>query len=407
MTMRVGYWSLADQTLVSAANFFTTFYLARNLEQEAFGIFALGYAIILLVSSLQDGIVVSPMMVLGAPLEGEQRIRYFSSLAAIQGLLSFIVSFILLIGGIALSRFITGKLLIIVALNVFFYMGQEYFRRSLFTWLEIEKAFLNDVVCYGGQVSGLVLLSHLKRLSWENSLFVVGATSGVALVLGFFQFRNGLTSKLIDLKKVFLENWHYGKWLLGSSLATYTSSQAYLFISAYLLGPAAAGVLRAVQNVFGPTHVLLNGFANFVPQIASKRFVSEGTAPLKELLKKVAYLLLAVMAIYCFAVSIKSETVLNLLYKDQYVGSEGIVTLFAVNYLFATVSIIVGFGLRAIQKTDVIFRAYIGSSIITILASIPLVYFWGIAGAVVGIILSGAFVSLYSFVGLKRLLGTQ
>ncbi|MDQ7786907.1 MAG: MATE family efflux transporter [Thermodesulfovibrionales bacterium] len=400
-TAKTGYWAIIDQAIVSISNFFVAFFLARNISQYEFGIFSLGYAIMIFVNSIQYSIITSPMMVLSAPLEGQNKQAYFSSLAILQVYLGLILTIIMLSIGILFNNFMIGKMIIVMSLIIFMYMGQEYIRRNLFAVLENSKALLNDFICYGTQMIGIVILFKFNKLSWESAFLTIGITSGIALLFGLYQIKGIWNMQSLDLRNVAKKNWIYGKWLLASNLATYTSSQAYLFISALMLGPSASGALRAVQNVFGPTHIFLSGFTNFVPQIATNRYISGGFSKLKEFLGKMAFVLVALIAFYGIIICSMPEYILNLFYKDRYAGYGYLLIIFAISYIVNTISLVLNYGLRVIQKTRVIFNAYIGSSIITAFVSIPLIHYLKLEGAVIGILLAGLFVLFYSYMGMK------
>ena len=65
-------WALADQIIVSGANFLTALLLARHLGPEEFGRFTLAWLVVLFVTSLQAGLIVSPMMSVGPKLDAAE-----------------------------------------------------------------------------------------------------------------------------------------------------------------------------------------------------------------------------------------------------------------------------------------------------------------------------------------------
>ena len=59
-------WSLADQIVVSGANFLTMVVLARQLGLHDFGIFTLYWTSVLFVAALHSAFIILPMVVLHA-----------------------------------------------------------------------------------------------------------------------------------------------------------------------------------------------------------------------------------------------------------------------------------------------------------------------------------------------------
>lgn len=71
-------WALADQATVSGANFITGILLARYLGLEEFGRFTLAWMVVLFVNSLQNAVVVAPMMNIGPQQSPVKNLQYRS-----------------------------------------------------------------------------------------------------------------------------------------------------------------------------------------------------------------------------------------------------------------------------------------------------------------------------------------
>ena len=392
------YVALIDQGLASGANFLITVLLARQMIPAEFGVFVLTYSILLFIKSLQMALITQPMSVLGVPLEGREVQKYFSSLTIGQLILGVCFVMILLVGACLLD-FIpmqtkVAPTFFAMALASFPYQGQEYFRRALFARFKTAFALLNDFLCYSLQTIGIILLYLYNLLSGPNVFYVIGISSAIAMLYGYIQCHEFIGSDFSKFKKIIKKNWDHGKWLLSSTLLMWTSGQAYFFIAAFFLGPVAPAVLRAAQNVYGPTHVLLNGLEGFAPQIASKKYSSGGIEKLNNFLKFLLIILLVIMGLYCLFASLGSEFLLNILYKKQYSGYGKIVMLLGITYILNSLMRVPSIGLRAINKPKGIFYAHAASSCVTIGFGILLVKFLGITGAVLGTVISALTVLL-------------
>ena len=77
---RPAAWALADQCVVSAANFLTVFIFARYLSATAFGEFAVAQTALLLLTSLQGALLAQPHNVLGAGLPDARYQRFTAAL---------------------------------------------------------------------------------------------------------------------------------------------------------------------------------------------------------------------------------------------------------------------------------------------------------------------------------------
>jgi O-antigen/teichoic acid export membrane protein len=393
-----GYVTLLDQSVVSFVNFLTSLLLARFLAPAEYGIWVLAYSVLIFAYGLQYALIISPMMVLGATVKGNKAKNYFTATGVMQAIFGIAVIIILLITSGILHMLHkkpeTTYIFLAMSITSFSFLGQEFFRRALFTQLRAKDALKNDILCNGLQITGIIALFYLGILNAVNTFWIIALTASLAIIYGYYQCHNLLKLHLVSWSKTIKENWDFGKWLLGSTLTTWTSGQAYIFIAAFMLGPVAPAVLKACQNIYGPTHVLLRGLDNILPSMASKKYGELGVKPLNSFLKKVLVILAIIMGIYGLLASFAANFLLKLLYKDQYSGYGHIVILFALMYLFSALMRIPGVGVQAIKKPKVIFYAYLTSTAITITISIPLIKYFNIIGAAIGILISSIIVNV-------------
>ena len=391
-TARKGYISLVDQALISGVNFLTAVILARYMSPSDYGVYVLAFGVYLFVNNVHYALITTPMTVLGAPLEGDQLRSYLSSLGLIQIAFGGIATAALLIlvavlhhlsfGPVVLSTFLG------TALAVFAFQGQAFFRRILFTRIRPEGALLNDFVSYGLQLIGIIALCKWSILSGRNAFFVIGITSAIAVIVGLWQCRKYLSLHFSSLGSVLHHNFNYGKWMLLGFLSQWVSSQVYIFIVAAFLSTAAVGIFDACLKILLVTNILLIGMDNFIVPVAAKKLETEGVAKMKEIISSVYIVGGVVMAIYCGIAAIFPETLLDLFYVRQYSGYGDIVMLFALLYFIAFFNRPPAMGLKALKKPEKIFHGNLIAATITLLSAIPLVKYYGIYGACIGMILT-------------------
>src|SRR4051794_365415 len=71
-------WALADQMILSGANFLTGLLVARFLGVGQFGQFNLAWLMVLFVQSIQNSIIHAPMMSIGSKQPSDLRGTYFT-----------------------------------------------------------------------------------------------------------------------------------------------------------------------------------------------------------------------------------------------------------------------------------------------------------------------------------------
>ena len=234
-TARKGVLAVADQALVSGANFATGFLMARFCTKEEFGGYVLAFSVMLFLNGLQAALITGPMMVLGAAREGDDFRRYVTALgaaqlatgAALTGIAFAAVGVMFLLPS---AEGLRGAFLGMAA-ALFFVQTQEFVRRVLFTRLEPARAFVNDCVFRGMQLAAVAALFLLSRrgeggwLSGRNVFLAVACSALTGSAVGLWQVREHLGRSHSCLGLVHLRRGHRTRQRLRSPSGSATRSQ--------------------------------------------------------------------------------------------------------------------------------------------------------------------------------------
>ncbi len=146
---------------------------------------------------------------------------------------------------------------------------QEYLRRVFYTRGEIFRAVLNTTLSNIFRLGLLIWLGLAGRLNGVNGLYAIGWGSLAAVLLGLWQTRHLWTARFINLRQTWDQNWTFGRWVLGGTVANWFAIQFYPILTAGMISFAAAGAYQALQNLVAPAHVLLRASDTFLtPRIA-------------------------------------------------------------------------------------------------------------------------------------------
>ena len=104
----VGAWAVADQALVSIANFLFAILLARWLDPGEYGAFAAGYALLWFAWAFYKGLLLDPAMVFSTTRFGDDVKRYHSVLLLLHILLSLPLALAFIATG-ATAHLLGGK----------------------------------------------------------------------------------------------------------------------------------------------------------------------------------------------------------------------------------------------------------------------------------------------------------
>jgi O-antigen/teichoic acid export membrane protein len=383
-------WGFADQLLISFTNFATMILVARGLDDTArFGEFTLVYSAMLFANILQFALVTQPHNVLGTARKGEDYRLYTTATAAVQmwlalslGAIATVVAF----GAHFQHLPVTSQLVALVP-SIVFWQLQEFIRRVMYTEGRMGGAFINDIISYGGQTILTALLFWRGGLTGAAALWALAITSAIACVVGFFQIRGSLIAKLS--KAAILDNWHFGKWLLGSEILQWCSSLSmFLYIAAMILGTAASGTLRAAQILFGPARVFSFLLMTLLPIRFARALADEGEHSLFAQMRRAFGLVSLLLGPYCIVLAIFPKLILRIVFKPEYATEPYILSLYAGAAMMSYWLLVVTAALSARRMTRDIFFGSAVAGAVAMLTCWPLIHSMGMSGVIACMMLS-------------------
>lgn len=381
--MRRSFWGLCDQALVSLTSFLMMVLLARVLSQNDFGEFVIIYGALLFFNALQSGLFTQPHNVLGSSLSGEEYVRYTSTTLQTQLAFSMLLAILAGAGSAICSVFgwPAGQLLLAMAPAVLAWQIQEYLRRVYYTEGRVREAFFNDLISYGGQIIGIGIIWNEGALSGPVAIYVLAATSAAAGVVGLWQLRDRLI--LVFDMEVVRDNWRFGKWLFSANFIQSGRIQLHIMLIGALVNTTSAGLYRAAQNLVGPTHILMNAFRSVAMPRAAAIHATEGLPAMRRYLIRMAILGLIPMVLYLIAVSFSARWLMHLLYDGQYDGYAWLVWIFCIVYLLAYGGQVLTVVLSAMRISRAVLLAELATLAVGVTVGVPLMWFFGIGGAMV------------------------
>ncbi len=384
-------WGLCDQASISASNFITTVILARHLSPTDFGAFALLYAAVFFTISLQTTLVSRPHNVIGATRQGTEYRRYTTVTAVSQVCFTAMFAFVTLAAAVVAQRVAWGiaPLLFILAPAVAAWQLQEFVRRVLYTEGRLRAAFANDLISYGGQAVGIVVLGRFGQLTGARALAVIALTSAIAAGWGWWQIKGSLIRQGIwkaVRENGFAENWRFGKWLFGAALATSIVGQLYPILIGGMVSIAEAGAFSAVFTLMGPARILLIAMDTALVPVAARAFAETGEPGLQSFVARIFLATAPIIVAYCVLVSFFATRILVAAYGDHYRPYGWLLILLALSYALDYLRHPISIALEARRASAPIFRAYLLASIVVLTAGVAAVRFLGLWGAALGTI---------------------
>jgi O-antigen/teichoic acid export membrane protein len=380
-------WALADQALVSGTNFVTNVVLARLAGAHVFGAFALAWTVVLFANMFQDAFIISPMMSLRPKLDEDAQPRYLGALISLELALAGCCT-IVVQGGCYLAgqRFHTVELLLIgpsLSAATFCFLVQDFLRRYLFTIHRSSAAFWIDLLSYPPQIVLIAAVAKPHGITAGGAFWIVAVTSAAgicaaALCVGPIHFELtaiGLTAK---------RHWRISRWLALSVVLAWMSNNLFFVVAPVFFGVAAAGVVRASQNIVGVAHIWFIGLNNVTPVETARVLHRQGVRAAKRYIGRVVLRWGALTSLFIAGVCCFPTLLLHAAYGAQYDRFSNLVRLYGVLYLLLFIGYPIRALLQAIECTAPIFWAYVAMAGFAVAFAAPFGHWFGISGVIIG-----------------------
>lgn len=404
-------WAFADQSVISASNFFASVLIARFLGVQAFGWFCALLIVLRFMEAIQAALIVSPMLSIGAKQFGDDSRSYFTSVHLLQTLFGVTSVTLFALGSWLIGDHIAEwgqySLTLPAAAAAFANQKQEYFRRCFFAQRRPGMALLTDGCGHGLRIAALYLiLGHTQEPTLSSAVWIFAGTAGLAAVLSLIlQWHWKWSSS--DFKKIAARHWEFGKWLVGANALQFASRNAISFVIGGILGVAALGVFRATLNVVGFTNITDGALGNVIPIGASRNYQQHGAQGLDRYLRKAVLLSVGATATIAILACVAPEFWLSVFYGNKFNEYANLVYWHAACTTVTTFSSLpLQAGLKAMEQTQPIFLGRVFRLVLNVALAYPLGAWFGLPGVMFSILFAAVMECLILIVPLRRRLRT-
>jgi O-antigen/teichoic acid export membrane protein len=387
--------SVLDQGLVSGANFGLNVLLARWVSPAEYGVFAISFGLFLLLSGLHVALILEPMNVLGAARPVAEIGRYVGSLVHAHVVLSAALSLGLAVAALGLrhrNASLAGSLAMLAAALPFLLL-QWLLRQACYLQTRPDLAVRGSLVYVATLAAGLGLVARRPGLvSPLLAAFPILALASVAAAAVLWRpLGVALPGRVVPSRELITSHWSYGRWIVAASLAHNAGNALYLPLVAALLGLAASGALKAVQNLSLPLQQLLTALSLLAFPWVSRQTAVHGEAHARRVSLGLVGIYAAVAAGYGAVLVLLGERLLRLLYgPGPYAALGWAVVLVAAAGLVAAAAQALGIALRARGRPQVILWSKLAAALFLLAAGTLLVQKHGLYGALLGVVIGHA-----------------
>jgi O-antigen/teichoic acid export membrane protein len=392
--------AVLGQALFAGSHFLVNVFLARWLSAEQYGAFALAFSCFLLFSMLYSACIYEPMIVFGSGSYADSFRSYLAILVRSNLALLAAVSASMLAVSLLLGRMYSSSVqhaFAALAIAAPFIMLTWLGRGGFYARLQPGEAAVGGVFYFAIMVGVLYLLRLKNQLSPGTAFLAMGLAGLVSslYLLVRLSSQSHQVSDEVTLRAVANNHWRYGKWAVASAVVAWFPDNIYYAVLPALSGLGATAALRALINLINPVlHVLYALSAVLIPTLVRHRGRS-GIAGMTQTMKTLLSLLVPVSIVYLATLWGFRLALFRIFYGGNYREYSGLpIFLVGLIPIAAGAAMVLGAGLRAIERPSSVFWGYVAASVSTVFLGLPLAYVWGVAGAAAGMLISsgtGAF----------------
>lgn len=380
LARRRGTAVLADQAVVSLGNFLTLALLGRHLAPAEFGGYGVLTETLFFLLALQGAMVIYPLTIRGASGGHHNLSRLTTASLAFTLFLSPILG-----GAMAVSTVLADQVYAIVSVTaaLALWQCQETLRRALMAELRFGSAIWGDAVRYLGQAGAIFALAKLGWLNLNTAFAAIAVTSLLAAGLQAVQVglvRIGVRD-LLDLAPEF---WRLGRWMVLAGSTGLVTTLGYLWTLRFAHGLETVAAFTAIVGMMKLANPVVSSTSSLVLPSVARSYHDHGFGAARRIAVRYGVggaLLLTPFFAFLLVLPTRS---LRLMYGEQYMELGGLLRLFVANYALVYLSTWVGAWVNGLGESRANFYAQVANTAVTLAVGLPLTWWLGPLGVILG-----------------------
>ncbi|HRO49084.1 MAG TPA: hypothetical protein PLW75_02990 [Hyphomicrobium sp.] len=379
--------SLIDQALLSAFNLGLSVLLIRFASPAEFGLFSYVVAVLMILSSVHNALVATPISVSipGRPTETKKKV------------LSVLLRVDHLLRGALLAA--AALLVVLVSTDVaflaaaasacFFWLWRETHRGIAFADGDAARALRIDTVAV------LVSIAAVAAL-WRVFPPTLSALSGIAIGNALAVLLQGTRHHLRPIAQAIADYgvfWREARWSLFGAATTEAQFRGYVFAVQSFRGADALGHVQAGRTLMGPLPLLASAWARVARPAMNHALTERRTGDAHRTLWRGTLGVLGLSVVYLAALYLAWPLVETHLYQGRYpdIGiitiAWGIATFFSVSHICLGTYLQAARRFRPLAFVSLAAAACSGTALLVLATSVPVFY-------AIGAVAIGEFVAL-------------
>ena len=365
-------WAMASQLVVSGANFATTIIVLRTIGFEGFGQFSLCFLLIMVARNFLCGIVLDPMAAIAPKLRPTSVTRYRSFLGLTVIGFAVLSTVVLTSLSAPLAYVLSAPWLPAMALglglaNAFSCLA-DYASRYHFVYERPERAFAVDASRYGVQLLCVLALAAFGAdwLTPASVLYALAFGSAVGALVGFASQGRFQWSRRLSCA-VWPRHWNFVRWMSASISIETIQSLAPMFIGVAVLGEAALGVVRSIQQMTNILNLPTNALLQVLPAKAAAVYANQGAGALRRTLRSAANWIMLYFAGVAAALFGLGVALAQLIFGEVPSDFAIILSLYVAANFFFSIRMILGTMFLSMERPRVVVKINAVGAVIAVI----------------------------------------
>jgi O-antigen/teichoic acid export membrane protein len=381
---------VADQALTSAENFAVGVILIRNCTKTEFGLYVLGYGILVLGWSVLAALITAhmPAAFSRGSLSAEERQIQCGSL-----LRTLMVACVAITGCGGVLTLLLNQLHIIASDDTYYWLMlssalpgiclRDFMRRYFFQEKSETRALLMDASALALTVATLGIMAALHATHLNSVAAATLAAGGLAV--GIWGIAVGGLSPQKYGPGGLQALWRTGRWNIGATLVSWIQNQAYTFFVTAMLGLSGLAAANAPRVLLTPITLLSTGLAlPLLPRFAKQRTDLHRVVSMRSVGALLATTF-AFVGFYALALWLARDTLLPLILGNRYNDVWPCIVAWAIANVFTNFRIYCSTLLLAKGSFRRLAAANALSALVVIGVMGPLIHFFGVVGSIYSI----------------------
>ncbi len=340
------------------------YFLVHLLDKTSFGVWSLFLATVTFFDMFRGGLVQSALIQFLSFSKPEEESEILSASFSMSGL----VMIICIAVNAALAGYLADLWHYPPLAKLFYLYTIVYLLNGIlyqFQWIEQGKlSFKGILVSTTIKQAGYFLYLAIcfirqQAPSLTSLIYVTAIFTGVAVIVQYFYVRQWLGFAFTRQYQWMLKMFHYGKYVLGTSISGIITNTINQMMLGALMSPATAGVYNVAIKITNLADLPTNALGSIVFPQSSKRFALEGEEASKYLYEKSVGTILAMLIPFVLVIFIFPAFVIHVIAGKQYLEAVHVIQVTMITCLFNPFARMFGTILDSIGKTKYNFGVII------------------------------------------------